>query len=90
MTDLLEVINQERIICSCVRSADGENFFGKRHSDCLWLMRQFDVDYKNSIQGFYTSDHEFVTRKQAMEIAINAGQVSKIHAGLDLYSENLW
>lgn len=78
------------ILCSAIRTRDGKHILGKRHSDCLWIGHRLGLDVKNQVQGFLTSKHEFVTRKEAMEIAINAGQVSKEHRGTDLFSEQLY
>lgn len=41
-------------------------------------------------QGFLTSLGRFVDRKEAVKIAIEAGQIEKPNWPPDLYSEDLW
>jgi hypothetical protein len=45
---------------------------------------------KNEIQGFLTSKGRFVDRKEAMAIAIEAGQFESDGGSSELYSEDLY
>lgn len=80
-----------KIACSAIKLNDGRLFLGKRHSDCIWLASRFTQKRPISgVQGFITTENKFVTRREAMKIAIEAGQVSKEHEGTDLFSENIY
>ncbi len=41
-------------------------------------------------QGFIDDQRGFVTREEAAQIALNQGQVTKLHAPPSLFSEDLW
>lgn len=73
---------------------------GYRHHDILQRFMQ-EVRRDQAAQGFYTSKGRFVNRKDAMIIAMNAGQVENIFDSeehltesdsliKDLYSEDLY
>lgn len=47
-------------------------------------------DAKKAVQGFKTSDGQFVDRKQAAAIAIKTGQIKELKWPPNLYSEDLW
>lgn len=57
-----------------------------RHHSILWGFGRVQPDD----QGFLTSAGRFVGRREAAEIAKAAGQVEKLIAEPDLYSEDLW
>ena len=78
-----------KIICAAIKSEEGV-FMGKRHSDCLFLMSRFGVKANPRTEGFMTSGRLFVTRKEAMDMAIEAGQMDKSHKGIELFSEDLY
>ena len=68
---------------------------GKRHCDCFEWMFNHRVEYDKTthIQGFLTNTDQFVDRYEAMNMALDWGQVSKddgFHSGQQLYSEDLW
>lgn len=72
---------------------------GKRHPDILEKMFQLRLIYdKNTaIQGFLTDDDRFVDRFEAMEIAMQANQISENilkeierTKQMQLYSEDIW
>lgn len=62
-----------------------------RHHHILHSMPPLNPVVPPEAQGFLTSTGRFVTRKEAMGIAVSAGQVpaSKVTAP-DLFSEDLW
>lgn len=76
--------------------ATGIVFCGLRHADCfgvLWLtLPDFKPTEHNHIQGFLTNRNRFVDRKEALEIALNANQVTKEELGeyKELFSEHVW
>lgn len=70
---------------------------GKRHHDCLVILRLICNDkpmiYRNNLllnskQGFLTSDDRFVDRKEAGQIAFDANQITKLTNYL--FSEDLY
>lgn len=88
----------ERIVAAAVRY-EGMTFSlppPARHGECILLMlacRQ-DIDRTKTgpeEQGFVTSRHRFVDRKEARAIAVVAGQLTWRDAGLgELFSEDVW
>lgn len=68
---------------------------GKRHCDCFeWMFKhQVEYDKNTQEQGFLTSTNQFVDRYEAMNIALDWGQVSaedSHESCQQLYSEDLW
>ncbi len=75
---------------------------GHRHAHCIAVLKtlaglrtvQFGPDsVGESVQGFMTNLNRFVERPEAMDIAVNAGQVepTKLHNPLiRLFSEDLY
>lgn len=62
-----------------------------RHYNIMHDMRVRGIDDRpNEVQGFITEDDEFVDRKFAAEIALEAGQCVELMASPRLYSEDLW
>jgi hypothetical protein len=63
---------------------------GRRHHNCFTtysMMSKAKIDGRN-IQGFLTSDDNFVTREEAMLIAFEAGQIPE--KKLRLLSEDIY
>ncbi len=85
---------KNQIICPAIMTQTGIVFKGHRHSDCIRTARSIksltDFEITHRTEGFITSENVFVNRREAMKIAIEAGQVSKDHKGVDLYSEDLY
>jgi len=93
---------QEDIRCAAVHYNDGNEYphqprnidvgyvlCGLRHHNCF-VMRNDKNDGRrnNTIQGFLTSKDRFVTRKEAVQIAVDAGQIPEL---VDiLFSEDLY
>ena len=68
---------------------------GKRHCDCFeWMFKhQIEYDKNTHEQGFLTNTNQFVDRYEAMNMALDWGQVSVkdgYESGQELYSEDLW
>lgn len=68
---------------------------GKRHCDCFEWMFKHLVEYDKNTheQGFLTNTNQFVDRYEAMNMALDWGQVSEEDgyvSGQQLYSEDLW
>lgn len=68
---------------------------GKRHCDCFEWMFNHRVKYDKNTheQGFLTNTNQFVDRYEAMNMALDWGQVSAedgYENGQQLYSEDLW
>lgn len=67
---------------------------GQRHYNCyekFWKMfpeLNISVEKKNIVQGFVTSDNEFVDRYEAAKIAFAAGQI--MYEVKKLISEDLY
>lgn len=62
---------------------------GYRHHDIFSRFRD-ENNLNEHLQGFYTSRGRFVGRKEAMQIAIECGQVDRAVEGGSLYSEDLY
>lgn len=72
-------------------------FCGHRHHNCLYVMvaitGKAQHEMGEEIQGFLTNKNRFVDRKEALEIARNAGQVYEEKLGnplIGLFSEDLY
>ncbi len=74
-------------------------FCGQRHHNCMYQMcaisgfRSVKTDVGDYEQGFLTSKNMFVDRKQALKIALAAGQVDENNLGnplIGLFSEDLY
>ena len=68
---------------------------GERHCDCFEWMFKHQVVYDRDTyeQGFLTNTNQFVDRYEAMNMALDWGQVSEedgYASGQQLYSEDLW
>lgn len=91
-----------RVVCAAIRAADGELLLGVRHYDRLMraviagghfvkFMHRHDPD-----QGFVDQFGVYMTREEAFQVALAAGQIIHPEAcgeGLDgpkLYSEGLY
>lgn len=66
---------------------------GRRHNNVYNTLKVLEIDRHEyltleSTQGFITSDDRFVDRKEAVEIALAAGQISEPKK--QLYSEDLY
>lgn len=63
-----------------------------RHGDVLRKLWEFNqtVVVGADRQGFLTSTGRYVNRRDAAAIALAAGQVDRLTAAPDLYSEDLW
>lgn len=65
---------------------------GRRHHNCYATLKALDcIGYKSmkSIQGFLTSDDNFVNREEAFIIAKEAGQIISSR-GNKLFSEDIY
>jgi len=68
---------------------DNTNLLGKSHAD---IIREYFNKYNKRCigeQGFFTSDNQFVDRKPAYIIALNAGQIEPNKREY-LLSEDIW
>ncbi len=63
-----------------------------RHHHVIWHM----VDEMNvpppitGMQGFYTDEGDFLTREQALTLALRTGQITTHDHPTKLFSEDLW
>lgn len=82
------VENKETIVQAAMKFPDGEIFTGEQHSEILaklpWEKLRTQKEAEN---GFVTSKGRFVSRKEAEDIAFDAGQI-KVKMG-KLISQNL-
>ena len=86
---------QERIVCAAIHNPEdidmaGEPliYCGLRHPNILWQSKA--VSRNPQHQGFLTSTGRFVSREEALIIALNNNQVIGEIYGNRLYSENLY
>lgn len=101
------MLNNPYLICSAIYYDDGvvrphqpKNInqgivvCGRRHYNCFVVLKEMfpNKNYKrNCIQGFLTSDNNFLNREQSLKIAKESGQVrNKLIAGCKLTSEDLY
>ncbi len=99
--------NKETIICSAIYIDDKKEHVhqpiniktgfvvcGHRHHNCFSILSLIKLDCKSiNVQGFLTSKNRFVDRKEAMLIAIKAGQggnYGEMKEGKILFSEDLY
>jgi len=63
---------------------------GRRHHNCIQTLSLIDIKWKEFpyIQGFLTSDDNFVDRVSAVKIAFDCGQIKEIKD--KLFSEDLY
>jgi len=89
-------IKKEKIICSAIKTQNGQVFIGQRHHDCFRDMKKAGIKNMLScmhLQGFVTSEGRFVNREEAYEIQKNAGIKSIAKGGYrghKLFSEDLY
>ena len=81
------VSGQERIEESAVKCED-RIYTGKRHADCICeaIEAGESLPIRMQQQGFVTNTGRFVTREEAWDIAVRAGQLK----ARPLTSEDLW
>jgi hypothetical protein len=88
----------ETIICSAIKTDDGEIVRGHRHCHCFATANDIPrlQGRKDWEQGFMTSKNRFVGRKEAYDLFVRSGAVSvdeAVHPMQDrneLYSEDLY
>ncbi len=87
MSDDIELIKH-----AAIRGIKGLIFLGKCHADCFRQAVNVGIKISNraDYQGFFTNKGRFVDRKQAFQIAKEAGQISSRITGDILFSEMLW
>lgn len=83
--------NEHELIHQPYPSPTGWTLCGWRHSQIIELYHSMTgktLAQSKYVQGFLTSNNQFVTRKRAAEIALHSGQIQKpIH---ELTSEDLY
>lgn len=79
------------LVQSAIKYDDGVIITGRRHGDCIRVAANLGryTRMETSTQGFVDNTEQFYTRKEAKELALKNGQISKDHKG-ELYSEDLW
>ena len=89
----------EFIICAALKHVDtGKIYYGHRHSHCVqasneelsWTMNRKEICSIKRIQGFVTNLNRFVTREQALIIAVESKQYLNKEGANRLYSEDLY
>ena len=83
-----------RVVCAAIRNGDGEIICGPRHFDQT-MHRQINLtesDWRGAEQGFVDQRGEWLTREEALHIALVNGQIIRRCGGDDheLFSENLY
>jgi len=92
-----DIKREQRVVCSAIKSkVSGRIICGARHFDKIMLSQithsENKAEWKEVEQGFIDQFGTFLSRKEAFEIANNAGQIIR-RFGEDkgvLYSENLY
>jgi hypothetical protein len=81
-----------RIVASAILQ-DGKVWTGKRHHNCIReIVDKTGIRPVTGQQGFVTDESKFLSREEAMSLAIENGQVveGKTHHKRELFSEDLW
>jgi hypothetical protein len=92
---------KEFIICAAIKfESTGKIYYGHRHNHCLdaangeisWKLNREEISKLHPIQGFVTNQNRFVSREEALVIAVANNQVldKKEIRGNTLYSEDLY
>lgn len=88
--------NRQRVVCAAIRHADGRIIAGPRHFDSI-MHGQIQAcgpanAFLNADQVFLDQWGNFLTRDEAWEVAMAAGQILKRVGGDNgkLFSENLY
>ena len=87
----------EKILCAAISNPSESDlslnpliYCGFRHNNILWQSKKVSRNPKH--QGFLTSFGRFVSREEALKIALKSGQVKEnetVHA-TKLFSEDLY
>lgn len=88
---------QRRVVCAALRESSGEIICSPRHFDPM-MRNQIKlnliplVNWKIAEQGFVDKFGNFMTREEAMTVAVAAGQIVRSIPGNSgqLFSENLY
>lgn len=87
-------MDDRRVVCAAIRQTNGFVICGARHFDTIMReqIEHSDLNWKQAEQGFITQRGEFLTREQALHVALANGQVIRRCGGDDheLFSENLY
>lgn len=86
---------KQRVVCSAIRNVHGSIICSARHFDGLMhsqIATSSQDGWKQAEQGFIDQRGVFLTRAQALTVALGAGQVIRRVGGDEraLYSENLY
>lgn len=75
---------------AAIKYPDGEIMTARRHYKIIQLQAKFGIRTGGDcVQGFLDTAGNFLTRDEAKEVAIKAGQVPADFQGT-LYSEDIW
>lgn len=69
-----------RVVCAALRYEDGFIVAGVRHCDMIMQPQMQAVGRRNFVkaeQGFLDNRYNFLTRKEAAELAMDAGQITR-------------
>ncbi len=85
----------EIVICSAVKTTDGQIVRGHRHGDCIHTIYRMNLvpDTAIEAQGFVTSSNRYVTRDEGRRLQDAAGIPSiapEGYRGSTLFSEDLY
>jgi hypothetical protein len=90
-------VGKRRIVCAAIKNCDGRIICGARHYDDIMRSQITNsIEWKKlgTVQGFIDQWDNFLTREDALIVALAAGQVIKVGGGFDgtneLFSENLY
>jgi hypothetical protein len=90
--DYWKEINILEIIHAAIKTDGGNILIDRDHPAIFEKAPKGYFEKLGQTQGFLTSEHKFVDRAEAMEIAIKAGQIKKedMENHIGLMSENIW
>lgn len=79
------------IVNAAIKYPDGEIVLGKSHTKIVALQAKLGVRTSDEqiIKGFVDSADNFLTREEALSVAIKSGQIKK-SKDKKLFSDDLW
>ena len=81
-----------RVVCAALKNSDGRIILGVRHFDQLMLraLEESPGDWSFAVQGFVDQKGNFLSREEALIVAVLQDQIIHKVGEERLYSENLY
>lgn len=89
----MDKVSKNHIVCAAIKDEDGLIIPGARHLDMIMIniLKSLGVEgYKRYDQGFIDKYGNWLSRRDAYDIAEDNGQLKSEDPNRILYSENLY